>query len=138
VAELTPQVETLEAALAGHPSCTRTAKELFTRIIHQPSGNPVHIGFRCFSCPLEPLLTAFATGDLAAVAALPFAVDDSGSPTINTVRIDLAHVPGGELVAAQPLRYTDYVSEPAAPALILEGTAARGLVDLVLRMDQTR
>lgn len=135
---MTPPLETLETALAGHPSCTRTAKELFTRLTHRPSGNPIHIGFRCFSCPLEPLLAAFATGDLAAVAALPLAVDDNGSPAINTVRIDLAHVPGGDLVAAQPLRYTDYVSEPAAPALILEGAAARELADLVRRLDQTR
>ena len=127
----------LEDALAAHPRCQRVQGVLFTHLEHVPSGEQIHIGFRCFAAEAAPpLRDAIARGDLGAVLGLPPALDADGSPGLSLVRLDIAHIPSGALVGVQPVAYTDYVPSPAAPALILEGAEAAAWADQLRALDQ--
>ncbi|MEL6344530.1 MAG: hypothetical protein AAFV53_15545 [Myxococcota bacterium] len=116
----------LEAAIAAHPRCQRVAGGLFSHLEHTPSGEQIRIDFRCFNVPGAALLSAFAQQDPTALTKLALALDDHGHPGISLVRLEIAHTPGGALVGAQPVLYTEYTPTPAAPAVILEGDAAAG------------
>lgn len=131
-----PAPVTLEDALAVHPDIERVEGVLFTHLQHVPSGDQVHMGFRCFASDDASLLRAFAARDPAALAALPAALDDSGLPAVSLVRLDIALVADGSLVGAQPVRYVEYRPEPAAPSMILTGVAARAWVDALRALDQ--
>jgi hypothetical protein len=134
---VTTPFPTLEAVVAALPSCHRTAAGLFTRLEHRPTGQSIHLGYRCFACSDEVLLTTFLEGGLAAVAALPRATDDQGRPQVSRVRLDLAYTLAGGVVGAQPVRYRAYTPEPAAPAQVAEGADAVCLEALVRGLDQS-
>jgi len=128
-------IQSLEDALAVHPSCQRIQGVLFSQIRH--AGGTVQVGFRCFDCDADRLLVLFAQRDFEEITRLPFATDAAGEPGTSLVRLDIAHVPGSDLVGAQPVLYSDYVPSPAAPALILEGEEARGWLETFRGLDQT-
>ena len=95
--------------LKGQADTFETKKKLFfTSIIHKPSGEKVVEGFRYFAAPIEALVAAFESGDLAAIEALPYALDDDGDPDTTSVCLLLAYTEGGAFLAAQPQEYRDY------------------------------
>ena len=104
--------------LKGQADTFETKKKLFfTSIIHKPSGEKVVEGFRYFAAPIEALVAAFESGDLAAIEALPYALDDDGDPDTTSVCLLLAYTEGGAFLAAQPQEYRDY-----EPFLVREPT----------------
>jgi len=62
-------------------------------------------GFRYFTAPIEALVAAFESGDLAAIEALPYALDDDGDQDTTSVCLLLAYTDGGAFLAAQPQEY---------------------------------
>ena len=95
--------------LKGQTDTFETKKKLFfTSIIHKPSGEKVVEGFRYFTAPIDDLVAAFESGDLAAIQALPYALDDDGDPDTTSVCLLLAYTDGGAFLAAQPQEYRDY------------------------------
>lgn len=126
----------LEDALAAHPDVDRVQGVLFSQLEHRPTGALVQIGFRCFAVDDATLLAAFERGDPAALVRLDPAHDDAGQPTVGLVRLDIAWVAGGELVAAQPVRYVDYRPEPTAAARIWTGADAAPWAEPLRALDQ--
>ena len=96
--------------LKGQTDTFETKKKLlFTSVIHTASGEKVVEGFRYFTNDVDELLAAFDAGDLAAIEALDFAVDEDGDPDTTSVALLLAYTKSGAFFAAQPQEYQDYV-----------------------------
>jgi len=129
---------TLEAALAAHPDVERVEGALFSHLVHRPSGQQIHVGFRCFASDDAALRGAFERRDPGALRGLSPALDAAGAPAMSLVRLDIAHVEDGTLVAAQPIRYVDYRPEPTAPAMVLTGHDAFAWADTLRALDQQR
>jgi hypothetical protein len=127
---------TLEDALAAHPDVDRVEGVLFSHLEHRLSGQQIRVGFRCFASDDAALLRAFEAGDPSALSGLAPALDDAGAPAVSLVRLDIAHVDDGAIVAAQPVRYVDYRPEPTAPARILTGGDALAWADTLRALDQ--
>ena len=99
-------------------------KLLFSSIIHKPSGEKVVEGFRYFTNPIEDVVAAFETGDLAALQALDYALDEDGDPDTSGVAINLAYTKSGAFFAAQPEEYQDYVPTKVRDARFVTGSLA--------------
>ncbi len=105
-----------------------TKKKLFfTSIIHKPSGEKVTEGFRYFTSPIEELVAAFDAGDLAAIEALPFALDEDGDPDTSSVCLLVAYTANGAFFAAQPQEFQDYVPTQVREPKFFDFPVARAL-----------
>ncbi len=107
-------------------------KLLFTSIIHTPSGEKVVEGYRYFTNSIDELIAAFESGDLAAVQALDYALDEDGDPDTSSVALLLAYTKSGAIVAAQPQEYQDY-----EPVNVREPRFFTAPLALVEELDQT-
>jgi len=107
--------------LKAQPEFEVKKKLLFSSIIHTPSGEKVVEGFRYFTNPIEEVVAAFETGDVAALTALDYALDDEGEPDTTSVCIKLAYVKSGAFLAAQPQEYQDYVPTDVREPKYLNG-----------------
>lgn len=128
----------LDAWLKAQADTFTTKKRLlvFTDIIHTPSGSKVIEGYRYFTSDIESLLAAFDADDLAAIAALPYALDYEGEADTSGVCILLAYTSDGAFLAAQPQQYIDYV-----PTLLREPkylTIGSDAAQILAGLDQTR
>lgn len=128
----------LEEFLKSHPSFEKKKKFfILGELVYKPTSEKVVEGFRYFSCDMASVMEALQRGDFAAIAKLPFALDDEGDADTSSVRLDLAYTAGGSVVAAQPVEYKDYNPSPVAPVLLLEGDAARQVHASVIALDQS-
>ena len=107
-------------------------KLLFTSIIHKPSGEKVVEGYRYFTNPIEDVVAAFESGDLANVQALDYALDEDGDPDTTSVALLLAYTKSGAFLAAQPEEYQDYV-----PTSVREPRFFPASLELAEALDQT-
>ena len=82
---------------------------LFTDIIHKPSGEKVKEGFRYFFADADTVAAAFDAADIAAIASLPYAIDNEGEVDTSAVCLKIAYTKGGAFLAAQPQEYQEYV-----------------------------
>ena len=65
--------------LKAQPDTFETKKKLlFTSVIHKPTGEKVIEGYRYFATDTDAVIAAFETGDIAALQALPYALDEDG------------------------------------------------------------
>jgi hypothetical protein len=128
----------LEDFLAAHPSFEKRKKLLvMSDLFYKPTSEKVTEGFRYFACDVDDLMEAFGRGDFAAMAKLPFALDEDGEIDTSSVRLDLAYTPSGSVVAVQPVEFQDYNPTPVAPVLLLEGDAAKRALVSVTALDQS-
>ena len=134
-----PHVD-LEEFLNTHPQFEKRKKLLvMSDLFYKPTSEKVsHGGFRYFDCGIETLLEAFGRGDFAAIAELPFSLDDDGDPDTSAVRLDVSYTESGSMVAAQPVEYQNYNPTPVAAVLLLEGDAAKRAIAAVTTLDQSR
>jgi hypothetical protein len=107
-------------------------KLLFSSIIHKPSGEKVVTGFRYFTNPIEEVVAAFETGELAALQALDYALDEDGDPDTTSVDVVLAYTKSGAFFAAQPEQYQDYV-----PTKVREARFVTGTLEQIEELDQS-
>lgn len=101
---------------------------VFSEKIYKPTGEKVTEGFRYYSCDIGPVAQAATSGDFAALASLPFALDEDGDRDTSAVLVDLAWTPSGSLVIVQPVEYQDYSPTPVAAPLMLEGAAGQAVL----------
>jgi hypothetical protein len=119
--------------LTAQPELFETKKKLFGKtVIHKPSGEKVVEGFRYFRSSIDEVTAAFDSGDLAAVQALEYALDDDGDPDTTSVALLLAYTKGGAFLAAQPEEHQNWV-----PVRVREPRFFPGSVELVAELDQT-
>ncbi|GEL96346.1 hypothetical protein [Cellulomonas composti] len=119
--------------LAAQPDLFETKKKLFGKsVIHKASGEKVVEGFRYFNSSIEELIAAFESGDLSAVQALEYALDEDGDPDTTSVALLLAYTKSGAFFAAQPEEHQDYV-----PVRVREPRFFPGSVALVAELDQS-
>lgn len=124
-----PEFIALDQWLKSQTQTFTTKKRLvvFKDLVHIPTGEKVVEGFRYFHAPIESVLAAFDAGDLEALAALPFALDDDGDPDTSAVSISLAYTASGSYVAAQPQEYQDFVPTWMREPKVLTSPRAREL-----------
>lgn len=115
------EIVELSAWLKAQPEIETKKKLLFTSLIHTPSGEKVVEGFRYFTNTIEELVAAFTTGDVAALTALDYALDEDGDPDTTSVCLLLAYTKSGAFLAAQPQEYQDYVPTLVAEPKYLNG-----------------
>jgi len=115
----------------------RKSMLLFKKLHYRASGEKVVEGFRYFSCGIGALVSAFEAQDFAAIAKLPFALDDEGDPDTSAVMLDLAYTESGAFIAAQPVEYRDYNPTPVAPMLLFEGAQANACFAIIKQLDQS-
>ncbi|MBT0994791.1 hypothetical protein KIN34_10900 [Cellulomonas sp. DKR-3] len=128
-----PEFPELTDWLTAQPELFETKKKLFGKsVIHKPSGEKVVEGYRYFRSSIDELTAAFESGDLAAVQALEYALDEDGDPDTSAVALLLAYTKNGAFLAAQPEEYQDYV-----PVRVREPRFFPGSVALVDELDQT-
>jgi len=128
----------LDEFLKTDPRFERKRKLLvLSELLYKPTGEKVVEGFRYFACDMAPVLELFSRGDFAAMAQLPFAMDNDGDPDTSAVRLDVAFTASGSMVAAQPVEYQNYNPTCVAEVQLLEGDAAKRVVDAVHELDQT-
>jgi hypothetical protein len=119
--------------LKGQTDTFETKKKLLsTNVIHTASGEKVIEGFRYFTNDIEELLAAFDNGDLAAIEALDFAVDEDGDPDTTSVCLNLAYTKSGAFFAAQPQEYQDY-----EPINVREPKYFTATVERIEELDQS-
>ena len=119
--------------LKAQPDTFETKKKLlFTSVIHKPTGEKVIEGYRYFATDTDSVIAAFETGDLAALQALPYALDEDGDPDTSGVNVVLAYTKSGAFFAAQPEEYQDYV-----PTKVREARFVTGSLDQIEELDQT-
>jgi|GEM_PF-1544818 len=119
--------------LTAQPDVFETKKKLFGKtVIHKPSGEKVVEGYRYFRSSIDELTAAFESGDLAAVQALEYALDEDGDPDTTSVAILLAYTKNGAFLAAQPEEHQNY-----EPVRVREPRYFPGSVALVAELDQT-
>ncbi|GIG21594.1 hypothetical protein Cch01nite_23180 [Cellulomonas chitinilytica] len=119
--------------LAGQPDVFETKKKIFGKtIVHKPSGEKVVEGYRYFRSSIDELVDAFESGDLAAVQALEYALDEDGDADTSAVALLLAYTKNGAFLAAQPEEYQDYVPVRVRAPRYFPGSTA-----LVKELDQT-
>ena len=119
--QIVTEIVDLKDWLKAQPEFEIKKKLLFTSIIHTPTGEKVTTGFRYFNNPIEEVVAAFETGDVAALTALDYALDDEGEPDTTSVCIKLAYVKSGAFFAAQPEEYQDYVPTNVREPKFLNG-----------------
>lgn len=127
---------TLEMVLAAHPHCTRVHGALFSRLQHRPSQQTIQFGFRCFDADMDVLMSHFSSRDFNTLAGLSHAQTDDGQPSLSPVRLDIAHVPCGELLALQPMTLCEHRPTPAAEAVVLVGDDAQRWAAVFRTLDQ--
>ena len=119
--------------LQAQPDTFETKKKLFGKsVIHKPSGEKVVEGFRYFRSSIDEVTAAFDSGDLAAVQALEYALDEDGDADTSSVALLLAYTKSGAFLAAQPEEYQNYV-----PVRVREPRFFPASVALVAKLDQT-
>ncbi|WP_437821350.1 hypothetical protein [Sorangium sp. So ce1078] len=116
---------------------TRRKWLILSELVYKPTGEKVEEGFRYFKCPVDHLNAALARRDFAAIAKLPFALDDEGEPDTSAVRLDLAYTASGALAAFQPVEFRDHAPTPLAASVVLEGAEAQALRDTLREIDQS-
>ena len=107
-------------------------KLLFSSIIHKASGEKVVEGFRYFTNPIDEVVAAFETGDIASLQKLDYAIDEDGDVDTSSVCILLAYTKSGAFFAAQPEQYQDYV-----PTKVREARFVTGTLEQIEELDQT-
>ncbi|WP_438022609.1 hypothetical protein [Sorangium sp. So ce233] len=132
------EIKDLSDFLRADPRFTTRRKWLIlSEFVYTPTGEKVEEGFRYFTCPVEALTAALARRDFAAIAKLPFALDDEGDPDTSAVRLDLAYTASGALAAFQPVEFREHVPTPVAASVVLEGAEAQALRDTLRAIDQS-
>ena len=119
--------------LSAQPDLFETKKKLFGKtVIHKPSGEKVVEGFRYFRSSIDEVTAAFDSGDLVAVQALEYALDEDGDPDTTSVALLLAYTKSGAFLAAQPEEHQNWV-----PVRVREPRYFPGSVALVAELDQS-
>ena len=119
--------------LTAQPDLFETKKKLFGKtVIHKPSGEKVVEGFRYFRASIDEVTSAFETGDLTAVQALEYALDEDGDADTTSVALLLAYTKSGAFLAAQPEEHRNY-----EPVRVREPRFFPGSVALVAELDQS-
>ena len=119
--------------LTAQPDLFETKKKLFGKtVIHKPSGEKVVEGFRYFRSSIDDVTAAFESGDLAAVQALEYALDEDGDADTTSVALLLAYTKSGAFLAAQPEEHQNYV-----PVRVREPRYFPGSVALISELDQS-
>lgn len=119
--------------LTAQPDLFETKKKLFGKtVIHKPSGEKVVEGFRYFRSSIDEVVAAFESGDLTAVQALEYALDEDGDADTSSVALLLAYTKSGAFLAAQPEEYQNY-----EPVRVRAPRFFPGSVALVSELDQT-
>ncbi len=128
----------LEDFVLSHPRFYKETKWLImSQIKYKETAEKVNQGFRYFSCDSRPLLEAFHRQDFAAIAALPFCLDEDDDPDTSAVRFDVWYTDSGSVALAQPVEYIDHDPRPIAAPLLLEGNASRAILELMKTLDQS-
>lgn len=107
--------------LKAQPDIEVKKKLLFTSLIYTPTGEKVITGFRYFTNSIEEVVAAFETGDVAALTALDYALDEDGDPDTTSVLVSLAYTKSGAFMAAQPEEYQEYVPTNVREPKFLNG-----------------
>ena len=119
--------------LTAQPDLFETKKKLFGKtVIHKPSGEKVVEGFRYFRSSIDDVTAAFESGNLAAVQALEYALDEDGDADTTSVALLLAYTKSGAFLAAQPEEHQNY-----APVKVREPRYFPGSVALIAELDQS-
>ncbi|WP_437575573.1 hypothetical protein [Sorangium sp. So ce887] len=132
------EIKDLSDFLRADPRFTTRRKWLIlSELVYTPTGEKVEEGFRYFTCSVEALTAALERRDFAAIAKLPFALDDEGEPDTSAVRLDLAYTASGAFAAFQPVEFREHVPTCLSASMVLEGAEARALRDTLREIDQS-
>ncbi|WP_437278096.1 hypothetical protein WME90_43875 [Sorangium sp. So ce375] len=132
------EIQDLSDCLRADPRfATRRKWLILSELVYTPTGEKVEEGFRYFTCPVEALTAALQRRDFAAIAKLPFALDEDGDPDTSAVRLDLAYTASGALAAFQPVEFREHVPTPLSASVVIEGAEAQALRDTLREIDQS-
>ncbi|WP_437944192.1 hypothetical protein WMF27_14165 [Sorangium sp. So ce281] len=132
------EIQDLSDFLRADPRFTTRRKWLIlSEFVYTSTGEKVEEGFRYFTCPIGALTAALERRDFAAIAKLPFALDEDGDPDTSAVRLDLAYTASGALAAFQPVEFRDHAPTCLSAPLILERAEAQALRDILRELDQS-
>jgi len=117
--------------------CIVTRKRLlvFSDLVYKPTGEKLDEGYRYFACDVAQVVDAVVRGDVDALAALPFALDEDGEADTSGLLVELSYTASGSFLAMQPVEYQDSNPVPVAMPKVLEGVG--NLAPLIKRLDQS-
>jgi hypothetical protein len=133
------QYEDLDEVLKKMPSKFKFVKKFFfwDSLTYLPTGEKLIEGFRYFNCSIDTLMQAFSADDFAAIAKLPFALDEKGEIDTSSVCLLVSYTPSGSFFASQPHEYRDDEPVNMAAPRMFEGEAAKGFLALAKSLDQS-
>ena len=102
-----------------------------------PTDEKVAEGFRYFTCSIDELTEPLSRRDFAAIAKLPFALDDEGEADTSSVLLNLAYTASGAIAGFQAVEYRDYQPICVTEPVLLEGAEAQALRDKLKEIDQS-
>jgi len=104
---------------------------------YTPTGEKAEVGFRYFACDAETVLAVFRRADVAALLALPFALDEEGDADTSAVRVSMRYTASGSAVALQVDEYVDSEPRPRSDVWLLEGAAGQAVIAQIKKLDQS-
>lgn len=116
---------------------TRRKWLILTDLVFTATGETLKEGFRYFACSIDELTEPLARRDFAAIAKLPFALDEDGDPDTSAVLLDLAYTASGAIVGFQAVEYREHFPTPVTETVLLEGAEAQALVSALKELDQS-
>ncbi|NLE88315.1 MAG: hypothetical protein GX607_18190 [Myxococcales bacterium] len=116
---------------------TRRKWLILKDLVFTPTNEVVQEGFRYFACSADEVKEPLTRRDFAAIAKLPFALDDDGEADASSVRLDLAYTPSGAFAAFQLVEYQNYEPVALTEPVLLEGAEAQALPGILREIDQS-
>jgi hypothetical protein len=110
---------------------------LFGSFQYTPTGEKADNGFRYFACDVGTVLTAFRSGNVGALLALPFALDADGEADTSAVAVTMRYTASGSAVALQVEEHRDGKAEPRSEVWLVEGAAGQAVIAQIKQLDQS-